>query len=399
MRILHIDYGLGFGGSIVSLSELVRGLKEVGGVTSTVVVNQAIAGVAHLLPGVPVSCVTPRLTYRHRGQLSQRLATAPARSLLTPLAMKGYALLDVLHDRWLSRQIELAAGGRQFDLVHANNGWSPSALHVAKRLGVRCITHFRGFEQPSARPNPTLHAYRDTVAACVGISPAVSESLVASGIPSALVHTIANPVTVEQYVVPEERTHELRREHGLVANDFVLGLFGRVIPWKGQLEFLQGVEPLLAEWPALKVMIVGDEADFDGNSYGMAVRALSAQPAYAGRVIFAGYQSQVAEYYALSDAVVHCSVLPEPFGRVVIEGMAAGRPVIAMNEGGPRSIVTHEVDGLLVAPRDAGAMNDALRRLRADAAWGVALGSRARETARTVYGPVASARAFLSLAR
>jgi glycosyltransferase involved in cell wall biosynthesis len=88
-------------------------------------------------------------------------------------------------------------------------------------------------------------------------------------------------------------------------------------------------------------------------------------------------------------------VQPEPFGRVVIEGMAAGKPVAAMNEGGPPEIVTDGTDGLLVAPRNAEAMRSALRRLRDEQGLARALGAEARVTVRRRFGPEASAARFL----
>jgi len=61
---------------------------------------------------------------------------------------------------------------------------------------------------------------------------------------------------------------------------------------------------------------------------------------------------------------VHCSTIPEPFGMVVVEGMAAGLPVIATDIGGPTEVIHDGTDGLLVAPNDPGAIAAAVTRLR-----------------------------------
>lgn len=126
------------------------------------------------------------------------------------------------------------------------------------------------------------------------------------------------------------------------------------------------------------------------------MRQPAVSPAYAGQVVFAGYQEDVAAHYAASDLIVHCSVHPEPFGRVVVEGMAAGRPVIALDEGGPPEIITHNVDGLLAAPRNADAMCQALLRFRDDPGLAERLGAAARLTAQRRHSPEAAARQFLS---
>jgi len=65
------------------------------------------------------------------------------------------------------------------------------------------------------------------------------------------------------------------------------------------------------------------------------------------------------------DVILHTSTEPEPFGRVIIEGMAAGRPVIAAAAGGVTEIVQHRTNGWLVPPRDAAGLADAIETLRA----------------------------------
>lgn len=396
LQILHIDYGLAFGGSIVSLSEMIRGLYAVASVESTVLVCQPVDSVRHLYPAARLLPLHPRVTYRDRARLDDLIAgSAAARAVQWPLR-KAFAAIDTLHDRWLARRIAEVGQSRGVTLVHANNGWSASATRAARLLGATCVTHFRGYERPSTNPRRTLPRFSADVAACVGIAPAVSASIVASGVPAEKVFTVDNPVTIDAFVVPEVRRAAVRSQHGFAVGDVVVGLFGRVIPFKGQLEFLEAVLPLLEQWPALHILIVGDEADLDVGGYGGAVRLLAASPSYAGRVVFAGYQEDVAAYYAASDLIVHCSVHPEPFGRVVVEGMAAGRPVIAMDEGGPPEIITHNTDGLLAAPRNADAMRQTLLRFRDEPGLAERLGVAARATAQRRYSPEAAARQFLS---
>jgi glycosyltransferase involved in cell wall biosynthesis len=81
------------------------------------------------------------------------------------------------------------------------------------------------------------------------------------------------------------------------------------------------------------------------------------------------------------DISVHASIVPEPFGQVVVEAMAAGLPIVAADAGGPAEIVTHEVDGLLYPAGDIGALASLLRRLAADASLRARLGQGARRRA------------------
>lgn len=108
------------------------------------------------------------------------------------------------------------------------------------------------------------------------------------------------------------------------------------------------------------------------------------------RVTFVGFVADVEGELARLDLLVHASVIPEPFGQVVVEGMAAGMPVVATDAGGPAETITHGVDGVLVAPGDADALAEAIVRLRADPAERSRLGAaavvRARDFAPEVIG-------------
>jgi glycosyltransferase involved in cell wall biosynthesis len=85
------------------------------------------------------------------------------------------------------------------------------------------------------------------------------------------------------------------------------------------------------------------------------------------------------------DIVVHTSVEPEPFGRVIVEGMLAERPVIATVGGGVREIIADGVNGLLVPPNDPAALAAAIRALAADPEEARRLAAKGRERARQSF--------------
>ena len=95
---------------------------------------------------------------------------------------------------------------------------------------------------------------------------------------------------------------------------------------------------------------------------------------------FLSFQTDIAAALAGMDVLLHCSTRPEPFGRVIIEAMAVGVPVIAANAGGVPEIITHGVDGLLVPPGEMAAYINALARLTADSGLRVALITAGRQT-------------------
>jgi glycosyltransferase involved in cell wall biosynthesis len=84
--------------------------------------------------------------------------------------------------------------------------------------------------------------------------------------------------------------------------------------------------------------------------------------------------------------LVHASVIPEPFGQVVVEGMSARLPVVASRGGGPEEIITEGVDGLLYPPGNFAALAQILVRLDAEPELRTQLGRAAAVRARD-YAP------------
>ncbi|HRJ70801.1 MAG TPA: glycosyltransferase family 4 protein [Terrimicrobiaceae bacterium] len=162
----------------------------------------------------------------------------------------------------------------------------------------------------------------------------------------------------------------------------VAAIFGRLSRWKGQDILLRAAWDL----PDLEVWIVG-EAMFTGDDHAYAgeLRSLAADPALRDRVRFLGFRDDIPELMRAADIVVHGSVSPEPFGRVIAEAMLARKPVVASAAGGPLEIVEDAVTGLLVPPGDPAACRAAIAQLTADPAAASAMGERGRVRAETHF--------------
>jgi glycosyltransferase involved in cell wall biosynthesis len=122
-------------------------------------------------------------------------------------------------------------------------------------------------------------------------------------------------------------------------------------------------------------------------------RATADELGIAGRVVWHGHVDDVPVVMAGLDVLVHASTIPEPFGQVVIEGMATGVPVIATNAGAPAELVSDGSNGLLVPPGDVRAMAQALRRLRDSPDLRASLAANGRLTAAD-FTPAASGEAL-----
>lgn len=169
------------------------------------------------------------------------------------------------------------------------------------------------------------------------------------------------------------RAQQLRRELGLGPQPLI-GLFGRLSEWKGQHVFLEAI----AAMEGVQAVIVGS-ALFGQEAYEARIRTLASSLGLDSRVRFLGFRPDVTELMAAMDAVAHTSVVAEPFGRVVVEAMMCGRPVVATRGGGVTEIIRDGETGLLVPPADAPALAAALGRILTDPTLAEKLAKKGRE--------------------
>lgn len=157
-----------------------------------------------------------------------------------------------------------------------------------------------------------------------------------------------------------------------------MGIVGRLAPWKGQHVFL---EAFARACPGSERAIVVGGALFGEDDYAQSLVDLAQRLGIADRVEFRGHVDDVEAEYAALDVLVHASTIPEPFGQVVLEGMAAGLPVVAADAGGPAELITDGVNGLLATPGDVDGLAAQLSRLVGDPPLRAHLATAARERA------------------
>jgi glycosyltransferase involved in cell wall biosynthesis len=176
----------------------------------------------------------------------------------------------------------------------------------------------------------------------------------------------------------------IRREFGIPAGAPLAGIVGHIQDWKGQHLVVEAVARARRRFPELRCLIVGG-VHRRGIAYAARLRERIAAPDLAGHVVLTGARADVPACLDAMDVALHASVVPEPFGRVLIEAMALGRPVIAPREGGPLAVVVDGETGLLVPPRDPDALADALEILLADPARRDAMGRAGRARVAAVF--------------
>jgi glycosyltransferase involved in cell wall biosynthesis len=168
----------------------------------------------------------------------------------------------------------------------------------------------------------------------------------------------------------------MRAKLGLPPDGPLIGMVGRLQRWKGMHVFIDAMAQVHCSRPDARAVIVGGAHETEPR-YADELRAQVRARGLEGVVTFAGFRTDVAEWMQAMDVFVHASER-EPFGIVVIEAMALGKPVIAGSEGGPAEIIEDGVNGVLVPYGDDGSLAHAILRYLDDHAFASRLGAAAR---------------------
>lgn len=169
-----------------------------------------------------------------------------------------------------------------------------------------------------------------------------------------------------------------------------VAVVGRVAPWKGQRVAVEAFAQAFAGGPQRLLLVGGPLFDEDGYHRELLERCRRAD--IDSQVQVMGHVADVAGAVSAAHVLVHSSILPEPFGRVVVEGLSAGLAVVATDGPSTRDILGRGRHGLLVPPSSVDDLAAALRLLDADPPLRCRLASAGPERAAAYAPPVAAAR-------
>ncbi len=178
-----------------------------------------------------------------------------------------------------------------------------------------------------------------------------------------------------------------RSEMGIARDAPVIAVVGRLQSWKGQDVFIRAAAIVAEAFPSARFLVVGGPSMAGDEDYEAGLKQLARQLGVAGSVLFCGEREDVPELMGASDIVVHTSTVPEPFGLVVIEAMAAGRPVVATRGGGPSEIISEGRTGFLTTPGDHRELAATLCLLIQDSELRHQIGQAARNDALARFSP------------
>jgi glycosyltransferase involved in cell wall biosynthesis len=329
--------------------------------------------------------VNPHMILAEEGPLADRLQTAGVSVEVLPLAQSARdlrrdtvrpggasPLAGLLTLRYVVT-LALRLRALRADLVHTNSLKSGVYGSVAARLaGVPVVWHVRDRIAEDYLPGAAVRLVRLLIGR-------LADGVVANS--TATLQTLPPATRPElNWVIPASveapaSTAQRKRARASGSGAITFGMVGRIAPWKGQDLFLRAFAAAFPESHE-RAVLVGAPM-FGEEGYERELHTLAAQLGIAERVEFRGFREDVWAELASIDVLVHASVIPEPFGTVVLEGMAAGLPVIAPDAGGPASVIADGRTGRLFRIGQLDSLVAALRALRDDPRERARLGNAA----------------------
>jgi glycosyltransferase involved in cell wall biosynthesis len=363
-RVLHV-LNAAVGGAAESTVALVEGLRELGVESAAVCHVVGDADTTRLRAAVDGRLLTTRLWWWNR-------------RIRTPWWKRP--LLDLRESLYTGRghrsaaAVERFAREQQVDLVHTNTILTPEGAFAARRLGLPHVWHLRELVGPGAPFRfwfePRFFARR-VVPWCdvLVANSSVTARRVEGWLPPGFCTVVSNGIDLAPFDGVDPPSGRSPVVVTMVAN-----LTSR---WKRHDVFVEAAARVDRDLDVRFVLAGSDPAD---DPYARGLHALVEDRGLADRFEFAGFDADVRGVMARTDVLAHPCEL-ESFGRIAVEAMAAGRPVVGVAGGGIGDIVDPGVTGLLAPPGDATALAAAIEDLVRDPERRMAMGRAGRRRA------------------
>jgi len=345
-RVMLFDHTAQLGGGEIALLDMVRFFDR--SQVTPIIVLGSDGPLAERLRGIAEVHIL-ELTSK---VLHKRKDTLGSASLLE--------LKSIVHAGAYVLQLADFIRTNQIALIHTNSLKADILGGIAGRLTqTPVIWHIRDRITDDYLPKPVVRIMRTLCRVLpdyvIGNSAATLETLKLNG---------TKPNTAIGSGVDLGAFHELHgpSTSGNSPGKQLIGLVGRICPWKGQHIFLRAAAEVHKQFPHARFQIIG-AALFEEQHYEIEMQKLAKDLGIAHVVEFTGFRNDVPDLMRNLDILVHASTTGEPFGQVIVQGMAAGKAVVATNGGGVPEIVVHGETGLLVPMDDAPALSSAISAL------------------------------------
>jgi glycosyltransferase involved in cell wall biosynthesis len=180
----------------------------------------------------------------------------------------------------------------------------------------------------------------------------------------------------------KKRGCQLRRNLTGQSEGLVVGMVGNVATrWKGHKLFLEIAANLRSRFPDCFFVVFGSNSNLDITAYTRELKMLSEQLNLSDCLVWADFVEDIPAIMHSMDILVHPAA-NEGSGRVVMEAMAAGKPVVGIRSGGVQELIQDGITGFLVPPNDTQAMTDRTSFLLKNASERVTVGMKAARCAK-----------------
>lgn len=266
------------------------------------------------------------------------------------------------------------------DVVHLGNGVRANfdGLLAAWITRTPVVCHVKGFEKYSGRERWAARR----IDALVPMTRAVEDHCRQHGVVGRRNLVIYDGITAAEFA-PQRSAAAIRAELGVGSAPSV-GVAGNIQEWKGQIVLIEAMAEVVRAIPEAQAWIIGGVHRAGGDYYDRLQRRIR-ELGLDANVCVTGFRSDIADVTDALDVVVHTSTRPEPFGRVILEGMLLGKPVVATAAGGVPELIRDGETGFLFAPGDAAALARHLVRLLRDPELRAHVGAAARTWAHEAF--------------
>ena len=268
--------------------------------------------------------------------------------------------------RWLARH--------RVDVLNTHSSTDSwlCALAATTLSGAPPIVRTRHISPPIRNNAATRWLYQRATTRIVTTGERLRENLIRdNGYDASRIVSVPTGIDSGRFTPGDRNT--ARAQLGLPADVPIVGIVATLRSWKGHLYLIEALTKLRD--PRVQLVIVGNGPMLQALKADVAARGLDA------RVRFAGNQNDVLPWLRAVDVFALPSYANEGVPQAIVQAMLVGLPIVTTPVGSITEAVSHEASGLIVPPRDAGALADAITRLLADAALRTRLGDEARRQA------------------
>ena len=259
---------------------------------------------------------------------------------------------------------EITKIAKNYDLIYAN---TQQALVVSALASFfsrpPLVYHLRDILSPDhfSRTNRTVAVTLANPFASLVItnSKATQDAFIEAGGRKEITEVVYNGFTPEKYITSEENLTKIKQELGLDGK-FIVGHFSRLSPWKGQDILLEA----LAKCPNDVTAIFVGDALFGEQDYVEYLHQQVAAINLKERVKFLGFRTDIVPLMSACNLIAHTSTAPEPFGRVIVEAMLCGCPIVAAAAGGVIELIENNKTGWLFSPGNSQQLADIIINCR-----------------------------------